>query len=273
MFQYVVVATGVAIATDITQAAGKYCLNGHSLHFAHIWVTYPFPPSAPSPPIRIQNSNIRHLQLTIIHTVSVALAFVRLLQYYRRLRPTLKPHSVGSKLIAIKGIVFLNFLQTIIFTILFATGAGKPSSKLSSNDIYFGIPSILTCGEMVLFSLFNFFAFNLHPYVLPPSGASQPLARSAAHYQGGILGLAALLKAVNPTEIIQGLVLAVRYITGDRAPQGFDSVPLRPGGGSAGSPPAYMAPGLYQGDREYQRAKGSNAVEYGRVERYTPLSN
>ena len=105
--------------------------------------------------------------------------------------------------------------------------------------------------------------------MLPPS--SQPLARSAHDYQGGPLGLAALLKAMNPTEIAQGLVLAVRYMTGDREPQqGFDSVPLRSG---AGSPPAYMPQGLYQGRGEYERAKGSNAVEYGRVERYTALSN
>ena len=38
VFQYILVSFLVAIATDITQAVGKYCANGSSVHFAHIWV-------------------------------------------------------------------------------------------------------------------------------------------------------------------------------------------------------------------------------------------
>lgn len=41
VFQYIPISFIVAIATDITQAAGKYCINGNSLHFAHIWVRIP----------------------------------------------------------------------------------------------------------------------------------------------------------------------------------------------------------------------------------------
>jgi hypothetical protein len=39
VFQYIVISFVVAAATDITQAAGVYCANGHSSHFAHIWVS------------------------------------------------------------------------------------------------------------------------------------------------------------------------------------------------------------------------------------------
>jgi len=39
VFQYVVVSFVVAVATDITQAAGVYCANGQSGRSAHIWVS------------------------------------------------------------------------------------------------------------------------------------------------------------------------------------------------------------------------------------------
>ena len=39
IFQYPVVATVAAIATDITQAAGVYCEYVSKPYFAHIWVS------------------------------------------------------------------------------------------------------------------------------------------------------------------------------------------------------------------------------------------
>lgn len=53
VFQYIPVSFIVAIATDATQAAGKYCVNGHGVHYAHIWVRNSFLPSA-SDPARVQ---------------------------------------------------------------------------------------------------------------------------------------------------------------------------------------------------------------------------
>ena len=38
VFQYIPISFIVAVATDITQATGTYCVNGHGVHFAHIWV-------------------------------------------------------------------------------------------------------------------------------------------------------------------------------------------------------------------------------------------
>lgn len=41
VFQYIPVSVVVAVVTNITQAVGKYCFNGDSVHFAHIWVCQP----------------------------------------------------------------------------------------------------------------------------------------------------------------------------------------------------------------------------------------
>lgn len=42
VFQYPIVAVGLAIATDITQAIGKYCRQSNKPYFAHLWVSGPF---------------------------------------------------------------------------------------------------------------------------------------------------------------------------------------------------------------------------------------
>lgn len=42
IFQYPVVAMGLAIATDITEAAGIYCQYQTSLHHAKLWVSRTF---------------------------------------------------------------------------------------------------------------------------------------------------------------------------------------------------------------------------------------
>ncbi|CAD6591395.1 MAG: hypothetical protein ASARMPRED_005372 [Alectoria sarmentosa] len=211
VFQYIPISFIVAVATDITQATGTYCVNGHGVHFAHIW-------------------------LTVIHTISVMFAFLRLLQFYRRLRTELKEHRVKRKLFAIKGIVFLSTLQTFLFAILSSTGAVEPSATLSYNDFYFGIPSILICGEMVLFSMFNFYAYSVKPYTLSSSsfgcGIESQASKGGARYRGGFLGIDALLAAVNPMEIARGLVLAIgihRFRGDDAGETGEDSDSSRKG--------------------------------------------
>lgn len=39
IFQYPIVATGVAVIQDVTQAANVFCLENSSIHFAHLWVS------------------------------------------------------------------------------------------------------------------------------------------------------------------------------------------------------------------------------------------
>ena len=58
-----------------------------------------------------------------------------------------------SKLIAFKIIVAVRFFQQWIFSILLQNDVIKTSSTFSYNDILYGLPAVLTCVEMVLFSL------------------------------------------------------------------------------------------------------------------------
>ena len=84
------------------------------------------------------------------------------------------------------------------------------------------------------------------------------------------MGINALVAALDPMEIASGLVLAVKYLVSnpEQQPQGHEHVPLRRGG-----PPAYMSQATNRGRYGYGDggAHRPNAVEYGRVDRCTPL--
>lgn len=92
------------MATDASVATDTYCLASKNLHYAHIW-------------------------LTIISSVSVALAFVRILGFYSRPKSEVKQHKAFTKLLAIKGIVFLSFLQSV--------GNGHPPLRFRITDRLF----------------------------------------------------------------------------------------------------------------------------------------
>lgn len=203
--------------------------------------------------------------MTVISSVSVTLSFLRLLAFYKRLRPQLTEHNVVAKLLAIKGIVFVVFLQQIIFTILNSTGALKPSSKFTYNDIYYGIPSILLCGEMIFFALFNYYAYSVKPYSITSSsyGAieSQKPGGAGSLYFGGPLGARALLMALNPIEVLRDIAQGAKYVVSSPKVQHYD--------GGVGMQPLHNPPQYHP--VVPQRAHSPSFMEYGSVEAYTPL--
>ncbi|KAG6994070.1 N amino acid transport system protein [Physcia stellaris] len=176
VFQYPIVAFLVALATDITQSAGLFCVASSKPHFAHIW-------------------------LQAIRSISVAIAFLAIVGLYTRLRPDLAAHQPFAKLLGIKGIVFLSFVQNIVFTILHSTNALKPTSSLSYDDITFGLPNLLLCVEMLIFSLLHLYASNSTPYHNSIRGG----------YVGGRCGIKAIAATCNPLEIIQGIGQGAGY--------------------------------------------------------------
>ena len=219
------------------------------------------------------------------------MAVLRLLGFYKRIKTELKPHKPLLKLGAIKAIVFLTFVQSvsnapnepqlpltppnqIIFTILRSTGAVKPSARFSYNDINYGVPSILICGEMVIFALFQIYAYSAKPYY-----ADNQFAGKNVRYYGGPLGIKAFIAAMNPVDIAQELVQAVSYITASqRTPEYDTAVSLEPlaygqgGGNSRAPPPSYVpANAAYQGAVVPQREPSPGSMEYGTVDGYTPL--
>lgn len=205
--------------------------------------------------------------MTVIRSISVILAFVRLLAFYKSVRSQVREHNVVAKLIAIKGIVFLTFVQTIVFTILNSTNAVKPSSTLSYNDIYYGIPSILVCGEMVFFAIFHIYAYNPKPYFLHNGGSERIESQKSggSRYHGGLLGIKAFMMAMNPLEVAGGIVQAVKNVVSSPQTRYYDS-------GTSMQPLHYGQPAQNtNGSPPYPQTHSPNKVEYGSVDQYTPL--
>ncbi|KAJ5281021.1 hypothetical protein N7478_006393 [Penicillium angulare] len=197
--QYPVVSLLVAVATDITQAAKIYCLDSNKPYFAHIW-------------------------LMVISTISVAVAVLAVLKFYKSLKTFLASHQPLAKLLAFKLIVGLAFLESIIFTILRTTNVLKETSTLSYADVNIGIPNLVTCLQMVPFALFFPYAYRTSPYI------------GAGPYQGGFLGYRAWIGVYNPMELLHAIKFAFGMATEMRK-QGGDSGDSLVQGRTSYSPP------------------------------------
>jgi Organic solute transporter Ostalpha len=142
-------------------------------------------------------------------------AVTAILIMYRSLRVHLAHHKPLAKLGAFKLVVFLGFIQGIVFEILLATHTIKPTSKLTYADVKVGIPTLLTCVEMVPISLFFHYAYSYREYSLDhqrvPGWESQVVPRpQATSYQGGFLGWRAVLSAADPREALFGFWFAFK---------------------------------------------------------------
>ncbi|KAJ5654692.1 hypothetical protein N7490_001695 [Penicillium lividum] len=210
IFQYPVVALLTSLVTDFTQVAGVYCLDSDKPYFAHIW-------------------------LTVITEVSVAFAVISVITFYRTLKSQLASHRPLSKLLAFKLI--------IIFTVLRSTNVLKSTSTLSYADVNIGIPNLVVCLQMVPFSIFFHYAYNVGPYKLRNQNSSyHPTVQEAAqefhgkadqlaiplHYEGGPLGVRAWIGLFNPMEICRAIKFGF-YMTqqaGNRDERGGNQVEL-----------------------------------------------
>jgi hypothetical protein len=109
-----------------------------------------------------------------------------------------------KQLICFKVIVFLNFLQTMIFSFLTSGGDLHPSKYLTYNDLTNGLPPLILCCEMAVIAPVFYYAFPISPYKLGNGLLYESGARVEDNrvYQGGPVGIFALLKALNVFDMI-----------------------------------------------------------------------
>ncbi|KUI66940.1 hypothetical protein VM1G_02451 [Cytospora mali] len=189
IFQYAPVQVLVSIFTDITQAANVYCENSSKTYFAHLW-------------------------LQLIHNVSLVLAVMSVLGFYKLLKTELYGHKPLSKLFAFKLMVGINFLMGIIFWILNDLNPSPltPNSKMNQADMTVGIPALVNCLIMVPFSIFFHYAYDVGPYMIDRNGHSRAEAGQGEapylRYQGGFLGIRAFTGMLNPSEFFGAIAFA-----------------------------------------------------------------
>ncbi|KAI4170529.1 MAG: hypothetical protein LQ343_004906 [Gyalolechia ehrenbergii] len=192
VFQYCFVRVFMTIVAVISEATGRYCLQSLNPAFAHVWVM-------------------------VIEAGCVTIAMFCLIQFYVQLKDDLAEHSPLLKVAAIKLVIFLSFWQTILISFLTSTGAVKASNRFQEPDIRIGIPALLLCTEMAIFSIFHLFAFPWTVYdirrsaIVASESAPGFLPDPKTAYLGGPLGTRALLDAFNPWDLIKAIGRGFRW--------------------------------------------------------------
>lgn len=88
-----------------------------------------------------------------------------------------------------------------IFSILLDKNVLKPSSSFSYGDLLYGIPNVLTCVEMVLFSLSFWYAYSSNEYSSSMRPGEAPLGLPSA-----------IANSLNPSDLFVGIIRAFRLI-------------------------------------------------------------
>nr|POE59306.1 transmembrane protein [Quercus suber] len=184
-FNYCCVRVLFTIVSVISEAFDRYCEASLSPAFAHIWVL-------------------------AFECVSVSIAMFCLVQFYLQLRRDLAEHRPFLKVLSIK-LIIISLLSS-------SNGPLQPSERIAYSDIKVGIPSVLLCIEMAIFAVMHLFAFpwkeyrikqNSNMLTAPGSGYS---GDTPAKYQGGFLGLYALMDAFNPWDIVKASARGFRWL-------------------------------------------------------------
>ncbi|KAM3434357.1 hypothetical protein NHJ13734_006047 [Beauveria thailandica] len=225
IFQYWVVALGIAIATIVTQVAGVYCQYESKTNFAKLW-------------------------LSIAATLSSGMAIAAVLLVAIQLKTHMPDLNPMTKLIAIKLVVGLAFLQQILFWILQSTHVLKETDTLTYADLHYGIPSLLSCLEMVPISLIMFWAYPVGPYKLESLVARGAERGETQHwaptsYQGGFLGIRAFFSMLNPLNVIKATFAAFAISARDYSSSKFNR-------NDSGSKTYATGPGYQQPPSQYR---------------------
>ncbi|KAI1461404.1 DUF300-domain-containing protein [Annulohypoxylon moriforme] len=198
IYHYCFIRVAMTITAVVTQYFEKYCESSNSPVFAHIWVI-------------------------AIECIAVTIAMYCVIQFYVQLREPLAEHKPFLKVLAIKLVIFLSFWQTIAISLGTSTlHIVSANAVLAYPDLKVGIPSLMLCVEMALFSILHLWAFPYAPYVenaktsfypVPdPSMGIPPRENEHGPKMGGFMGLKAFAHALNLWDVIKAFGRGMRWL-------------------------------------------------------------
>ncbi|KAI1409417.1 DUF300-domain-containing protein [Hypoxylon sp. FL1857] len=198
IYHYCFIRVAMTITAVVTQYFERYCESSNSPVFAHIWVI-------------------------AIEAIAVTIAMYCLIQFYVQLREPLAEHKPFLKVLAIKLVIFLSFWQTIAISLGTSTlHIVNPTAALAYPDLKVGVPSLMLCVEMAIFSIMHLWAFPYAPYVesaktsfypVPdPSMGIPPRENEHGPKMGGFMGLKAFGDALNLWDIIKAFGRGMRWL-------------------------------------------------------------
>ncbi|ATZ50942.1 hypothetical protein BCIN_06g04070 [Botrytis cinerea B05.10] len=159
IFQFPAIMFIVFLIEEISEAKGTYCETEIKVYFTRIWCV-------------------------ILRICGIIIAMLALLRFYNSTKSLTAARKPLHKLIVFKGIVFINFVQTIVFS--FLSSRLSPTNKVTTRDLTDGIPNLLISLEMVIFSIIFIKFYTVSEY-----------AKGSETYQGGFMGIKAIVEAAN----------------------------------------------------------------------------
>ena len=162
-----------------------------------------------------QTSSNNLTQVLVIECTSVTIAMYCLIHFFIQVRSDINHHSPFLKILSIKLVVFLSFWQTSLISFLFSSGAIKATEKIQAPDLNVGLPNLLICIEMALFSVLHLWAFSWKPYAFDKwtfDEVNDVYGGRKPRYYGGFWGLKALLNAFNPLDIVKAVSRGFRWL-------------------------------------------------------------
>ena len=161
--------------------------------------------------------------MSVLDAAAVTIAMYCLIQFYIQTRHGIAEHKPFLKVLAIKLVIFLSFWQT--WAISIGTSTLKivhPNRKLAYPDLKVGVPALLLCIEMAIFSVLHIFAFPYGPYRSEEQGTFYPNpdpSKSTAQVEnpnlkpaGGPLGLLAIWDALNIWDFVKAFGRGTRWL-------------------------------------------------------------
>eukprot|EP01062_Namystynia_karyoxenos_P074029 TRINITY_DN70851_c0_g1_i1.p1 TRINITY_DN70851_c0_g1~~TRINITY_DN70851_c0_g1_i1.p1 ORF type:complete len:426 (+),score=141.76 TRINITY_DN70851_c0_g1_i1:194-1471(+) len=101
-----------------------------------------------------------YIYLTVVYNVSITIALYGLMYFYIGSEELLRPHRPFYKFLAIKGVVFLSYWQSLAIAILHASGALPRIRFWSEDEQATGLQDFLICCEMLFFAIAHKFIFG-----------------------------------------------------------------------------------------------------------------
>lgn len=144
------------------------------------------------------------------------------IQYYVQFKVALAYHRPGLKVIAIKGVIFISFWQSTAISVA-STDLNiiTANAKLAYPDISTGIPAMLLCVEMFLFSIIHIWAYpwNVYRqdapavfYPEPALGKQPNKLNEPGPPMGGPMGIWAIVDALNFWDVIKAFGRGLRWL-------------------------------------------------------------
>ena len=185
IFQFPAIMFIVFLIEEISEAKGTYCETEIKVYFTRIWVgSFCSPKIFLKIRLHYRDRKLNKTQCVILRICGIIIAMLALLRFYNSTKSLTAARKPLHKLIVFKGIVFINFVQTIVFS--FLSSRLSPTNKVTTRDLTDGIPNLLISLEMVIFSIIFIKFYTVSEY-----------AKGSETYQGGFMGIKAIAEAAN----------------------------------------------------------------------------